>query len=122
MRLPFALTGFVAVTLLISAPDLLAHGGGGSGGGGGWSGGGGHGGGGHGNFFVVAFLVQALAFMVTDTHGGGGITPIIPTRIMRTMPITAGRTTVTKALSLTPQERCKQHSHGAATIAAESTV
>ncbi len=50
MRFPFALAGFVAVTLLVSAPDLLAHGGGGSGGGGGWSGGGGHGGGGHGNF------------------------------------------------------------------------
>ena len=121
MRFPFALAGFVAVTLIISAPDLVAHGGGGSGGGGGWSGGGGHGGRGNGNFhggwhsggfhgqgrhffFVVAFLVRVLAFMATDTRGGSGITPTIPPRITETMPITAVHTTATTTLSLTLHE------------------
>lgn len=56
MKLHFVLAGAVAIGLLISAPDSMAHGGGGGGGGGGGHGGGSfHGGGFHGGFHSGGF-------------------------------------------------------------------
>ncbi len=74
MKLHFLLASVVAVGLQISAPDTMAHGGGGSGGGGGHSGGGRggnfhggwHGGGfhghGHGRFFHGRFFGPGFGF------------------------------------------------------------